>query len=208
MIIFTAGDFGQAVADRISVLRSEFKVFPLTVVTDTDAFEKIIKDAAFVAVATWRPYLKELMLIDQYAFDHKFSWSLAEIHGQRLMCGPLVIPGAGACYSCFRQRLLTQHKSPDRERVLESYYRSSPQAGPFGHVNALVEIATQAILEDASLGADDAGRFRAIDVLSGAVLESRVIGVHECPRCRPKDYTEVGGRFTQHLIPEIERIMS
>jgi hypothetical protein len=48
---------------------------------------------------------------------------------------------------------------------------------------------------------------RLVDLLNGAVLESAVLGVHECRRCRPRGDAPVGERFVRALVPQLEGIL-
>ena len=78
--------------------------------------------------------------------------------------------------------------------------------GPAGYTPGMVAIAAASLLEDAA-SRETAGRFRQIDVLTGAVLETRLIALHDCPRCRAQpeghDPTQ---RFVVALLPELERL--
>lgn len=204
MIVFTAGSFGAQVGKRLAQLRGA-RVLPLG--NDLQTLRAEISNASFVAVATWRPHVRICQLIDDLCFEARVPWSLAEIHAQRLACGPLVRPGDGACYHCYRRRWLSHNKAPERELVLQQAYEGDDTLGPVGFIGPMVEIAARALASDASAGANEAGRLRLIDVLNGAVLESSVIGVHECPRCRPRTSTLTGERFVRSLVPEFERIV-
>lgn len=204
MIVMTAGRFGAQVGERLAQLCGA-EVVELS--HDREQLRSLVQRASFIAVATWRPYVHSCSLIDELCFEARVPWSLAEVHSQRLTCGPLVRPGDGACYHCYRQRWLSHHKSPEREQVLEGAYRRDPELGPPGFIGPMVEIAAQALADDAAAGVPEAGRLRLVDVLSGAVLESGVIGIHECPRCRPHSYSRPGERFVNHLVPEIERML-
>lgn len=179
----------------------------MPLVHEREVVRAVVRRASFVAVAAWRPYVAAFELIDELCFEVRRPWSLAEIHAQRLTCGPLVRPGDGACYHCYRRRWLSHHKAPERELVLEKAYAHEPTLGPPGFIGPLVEIAAQALAADASAGAAAAGRLRFVDVLSGAVLESGVIGVHACPRCRPTGAAAPGTRFVHELVPRFEALI-
>ncbi|MDP5210779.1 TOMM precursor leader peptide-binding protein [Microbulbifer sp. 2205BS26-8] len=204
MIVLTAGQFGIRVGQRLAQL-CDAEAVPLP--QEREHLELLIQRADFVAVATWRPYVQSCTLIDDLCFRFGVRWSLAEIHAQRLTCGPLVNPGNGACYQCYRKRWLTHHKSPEREQVLNEAYERDSALGPTGSIGPLVEVAAQALADDAVAADGEAGRLRLVDVLSGAVLKSGVMGIHECPRCRPAKPARTGERFVQHMVPEIERML-
>lgn len=202
MIVLTAGAFGTRVGERIAALR-DARVHPLP--HERAALEPLVADADFVAVAAWRPYVPTFLLIDELCFAAGVRWSLAEIHAERVGCGPLVWPGKGPCYQCYRRRWLSHHKAPDRELVLQRAYDTRPALGPAGFTAPMVEIAAQALVADSEADVSRAGHFRHVDLLTAAVLESRVIGIHECPRCRPMAEAPPGARFVRELVPEFER---
>lgn len=204
MIVFTAGSFGVQVGKRLAQLQGA-TVLPLH--HDRQAMREQIREADFVAVASWRPHVRACELIDDLCFEARIPWSLVEINGQRLICGPLVRPGEGACYHCHRRRWLSHHKAPEREQVLQQAYDHDDTLGPIGFIGPMVEMAAQALAGDASASRAEAGRLRLVDVLNGAVLESAVIGVHECPRCRPRAAARTGDRFVRALVPEFERLV-
>jgi bacteriocin biosynthesis cyclodehydratase domain-containing protein len=204
MIVLTAGAFGAKVGERLARLQSA-EVVPLP--HDPAQLREIVFRANFVAVASWRPYVATFELIDDLCFEARTPWSLAEVHAQRLSCGPLVRPGDGACYHCYRQRTLSHHKSPEWELALRAAYENDPDLGPRGFLGPMVEIAAQALAADAAASAADAGRMRLVDLLNGAVLESAVLGVHECRRCRPRGDAPAGERFVRALVPHLEGIL-
>ena len=206
LLILSAGSFGRAVGEFISARAPSARLAAMP--ADVTAIDGLIDGAAFVAVAAWRPYHAAFEHIDDLCFDRRLGWSLAELHGQRLTLGPCVVPGAGACYHCYRQRWNVHHPAPDRELVLEEAYARNPDMGPAGFIAPLVAIAGAALLQDAAGGAAAAGRLRLVDVLTGSMLATEVIGVHGCPRCRPRPAGPAGARFVDRLVPAIEEVMA
>ena len=204
MIVLTAGAFGARVGARLAELQ-QAEVLPLP--HDEPRLREIVFRANFVAVASWRPYVATFELIDDLCFEARTPWSLAEVHAQRLSCGPLVRPGDGACFHCYRQRTLSHHKAPEWELALRAAYERDPDLGPQGFVGPMVEIAAQALASDAAASASEAGRLRLVDLLNGAVLESSVLGVHECRRCRPRGDAPAGERFVRTMVAHLEGIL-
>jgi bacteriocin biosynthesis cyclodehydratase domain-containing protein len=204
MLILTGGEFGAAVSRRIAA-RRELTVCDLT--APSDHIAQLVEQHAFVAVATWRPYVQACRSLDDVCHRLRRPWSLAEISGSALTCGPAIVPGSGAgCYHCFNARTDAQRRDGDRLRALRTAYANDPTIGLAGYTPAMVAIAAASLLEDESTR-ETAGRFRQVDVVNGAVLESRVIALHDCPRCRPQpggyDPTQ---RFVASLLPELERL--
>lgn len=203
--ILTAGEFGDRVALR---LREQWPAATTAALAhERESLRPLIEAAQFVAVAAWRPYAATFRVIDELCFETRTPWSVAEIHGQRLTCGPLVRPEHGPCYGCYRMRWNSHHPAPQRELVLERAYARDPNLGPPGFIGPLVEIAAAALIEDVTATADKAGRLRLIDILTGAVLESEVIAVHGCARCQPVRDKLPGERFVRHLAPALQRVL-
>jgi len=202
--VLTAGSFGASVGARMQQ-RGAVRVSQLT--HDRETLEASIAGAGFVAVASWRPYVTTFRLIDEICHERRVPWSLAELHAQRLTCGPLVHPDERACYHCYRMRWASHHPAPQRELVLERAYARDPDLGPAGFIHPLTEIAAAALLEDAQSAPTAAGRLRLVDVLTGAVLESAVIAVHGCPRCYPAASPR-GQRFVHELVPALREVLS
>ncbi len=204
MIVLTAGPFGRAVGERIAARRSA-ELLPLP--DSRHALRSIAERTDFIGVASWRPYVETFRRLDTVCFETGTRWSLVEIHDTRLSCGPLVWPGAGACHHCYRQRWSSHHPAPERELVLAQAYERDPDLGIAGFIAPLVDIAASALLEDADAAANAAGRLRVVDVLTGAVLETEVIGIHRCPRCRPHPPGPSGERFVRDLVPAVEALL-
>lgn len=204
MLILTAGNFGTAVAARIAAKRAA-EVCALT--TPIERIAALLPAHDFVAVAAWRPYVELCRALDQACHDQGKRWSLVEISGNTMTCGPLTVPGAGrGCYGCFVARVDAHQRAGDRPRALRQAYARNPQLGPLGHTPAMVAIAVAALLQDADQ-ADAGGRFRRVDVLTGTVLETELIPLHDCPRCRPRPPGEdPTRRFLDAMLPEIERL--
>jgi bacteriocin biosynthesis cyclodehydratase domain-containing protein len=204
MIVLTVGTFGSSVGERLRQ-RCDAEVVALT--HERASLQSAVARASFVAVAAWRPYVATFRLLDELCHDAGVPWSLAELHNDRLTCGPLMYPGAGACYHCYRMRWSSHHPAPQREMVLERAYARNPQLGPPGFIRPLVEAAAAALLEDSRSDSSQAGRLRVLDVLTGAVLESAVIPVHGCPRCYP-NRPAGGERFVHKLVPALREVLS
>jgi bacteriocin biosynthesis cyclodehydratase domain-containing protein len=203
LLVLTAGEFGHAVGQRLAALQPgrPVRTAPLP---------------GSAAVATWRPHVQACRWIDDACHAANdgagLPWTLAELHGTRLTCGPVVVPGHGPCYHCYQRRWASHHPAPEREMVLERAYARDPELGPPGFITPLVAIAAAAIAEDLAedLAAPErtAGRLRLVDVISGAVQETAVLGIHACPRCGLKHAGPPGSRFINHLAPTVEELLA
>ncbi|MPZ50653.1 MAG: TOMM precursor leader peptide-binding protein [Dehalococcoidia bacterium] len=209
MIIFAEGSFGELVAETLR-RRVAARVFSL--VQSGGKLDELLGGEDFVAVALWRPYTNDCDELDAACFRHMVPWSAAVLSERYLYCGPLIVPGPGPCFHCYRRRFLTHLPAPERELALERAYASDPGLGSEGFAPASAGMAAAALLMDARAGDDVAepGRLRRIDLLSGELVDTRVIRVHGCPRCGrhpgggSSNSQERGDRFVRHLQPTLE----
>ena len=102
MLILAGGEFGAAVARRIAG-RREATGCDLT--APFDQIAQLVEQHAFVAVATWRPYVQVCRALYDVCHRLRRRWSVVEISGSAMTCGPAIVPGTGAgCYHCFNAR--------------------------------------------------------------------------------------------------------
>lgn len=205
MLILHSGNLGAAIAQRLQN-RHAAKVADLH---EAGAMlEQFLPGQAFVGVAAWRPFSDLFRLIDTACFKYGIRWSSVTLNEFSLNCGPLVVPGRGACYHCYLQRKESHNLASDWERAAQAYYTEHPQEGPLGYPQALVEIGAAALAEDAMADATPA-RIRSVDVLGAGVQESTVIGIHRCPRCRQRlGAHDPAQRSVEILIPAIKELFN
>jgi len=208
MIIITAGKFGNAIGARVNEL-IKVHIIDIQLIEEDFAtqFKRDFADEQHIVFASWRPYPEICEAIDNYCYSENKTWTMVELHGQRLTCGPTVVPGKGACYSCYKKRYLSHHRAPERELVLTNAYQKNPALGPEGYCMPMVELAATAIVESITKLTDHAGKVRIVDVLGGTVIEGEVIGIHACKKCGEKRTTPSHERFTEKLIPELAEVL-
>ena len=205
MLILTEGRFGAAVA-KIIKPQVDAKVRRLTEVV-SDRRAEFLSDATFVAVALWRPYDEECDLLDAACWRAGVPWSSAHLTEDKLVCGPLAIPHHGPCYGCFRRRYLTHHRAPERVRCVGRAYASNPDLGPEGFVPAIAWIAASGLLSDARALGTASGRLRLVDLFTGGMVETMVVGVHHCSRCGRRTKEDPGRRFVHRLVPAVQELL-
>ena len=204
MLILTEGRFGAAVAE---IIRPQVNatVRRLTDVV-SDRCAEFLSGATFVAAALWRPYDEACDLLDAACWRAGVPWSSAHLTEDKLVCGPLAIPGHGPCYGCFRRRYLTHHRAPERALCVGRVYANDPDLGPEGFVPAIAWIAASGLLSDARAPRTAAGRLRLVDLFTGGVVETRVVGVHHCARCGRQIEDRPGGRFVRQMVPALQEL--
>lgn len=204
MLILTAGEFGKAVGRRLS---ESHGARCADLAEGCARLPALLDGEEFVGVATWRPYPQLCREIDDACFAHGMRWSMVELAGDTLTCGPLVAPGQGACHHCYLRRAASFRRAPERETALRACFDADPALGVQGFPAALVMIGAAALAEDAADGAP-AARVRSVDVLTSSVRESEVIGVHRCPRCRARaPGFDPTSRSSAALVPSLEELL-
>ncbi len=207
MLILTAGEFGRDVGQLLARTSGAEVHDLMSALPDVD---RVAAGHDFIGVALWRPYDEACRQVDDWAHAHGVRWSLAQLSGSAITLGPLVVPGqrGGACYHCAQARRRTHRKGADRERVIEAAYAGDDSLGIGGYLRAQVLIAAESLREDAAAPASEAGRIRSVDALTAAVLESGVVALHDCPRCRPvpADY-DATRRGIEVMVPALEGVL-
>jgi bacteriocin biosynthesis cyclodehydratase domain-containing protein len=205
MLILTEGRFGAAVADILAP-QVDATVRRLTDVIGSGPLE-IVTGATFVVVAMWRPYDLACDALDEACWRAGVPWSSAHLTEDKLVCGPLTIPGSGPCYGCFRRRSLTHHRAPERELGVGRAYANDRDLGPEGFVPAMAWMAAAALLSDAHAPRTAAGRLRLVDLFTGGMIETSVVEVHHCARCGRRIETRPGDRFVREITPAVEALL-
>jgi bacteriocin biosynthesis cyclodehydratase domain-containing protein len=201
LILFVEGPFGYAVAER---LQDDVAVRVHPLVASASQYAELIKDAAFVAAALWRPYVAQLDALDEACAALRTSWSAAVMDRETLYCGPNVVPG-GPCHRCFRRRWLAWAPAIEREQALEAAWAVDPARGIHGYIPSAVSMAAASLLLDAR-DRNAAGRVRHMNLLTMDVGETRVVPVHACPRCGKPRTGERGARFVEHIADLVREV--
>lgn len=205
MLMLTEGRFGAAVADIVAA-QVNTTVRRLTDVVP-HRLADVLSGATFVAVAMWRPYDVECNALDEACWRAGVPWSSAHLTEDKLVCGPLTTPGGGPCFGCFRRRYLTHHRAPERELGVGRAYANDRNLGPEGFVPAMAWMAASALLSDAQAPPAAAGRLRRVDLFTGGMIETRVVGVHHCARCGRRAEGRPGDRFVREIVPAVEALL-
>lgn len=194
----------MAVAESFAKCVPNLRVLALTACRTN--FDVVVRDASFVAVALWRPYVRDCESLDSVCARYSTPWSAAVVESSVLVIGPLIVPRAGPCYSCYRKRLKSHSSDRLREELLDRSYAADDTVGPEGFVPSSVAIATASLLLDLNQTTVAHGRLRRVDLLTCDLAESRVIRIHGCDRCSLPRTT--GDRYVKHLLPALKAIQS
>lgn len=182
--IVAVGPFGRAVAARLATTLGGAAVQEL----EGDRPVPMTWPVADVHVlAASREVPALAAVLDDSAFRWRVPWLPVVFEHPHLRVGPVLVPGRGPCYHCFRGRLAQHGSAPELTQALEQHL-GPDDAGPGGFLPAHVTFAAgaaQAALAAlrADGGSDDAGQVRWLNVVTARLGHARVTGVHGCRRC-------------------------
>lgn len=205
MITLTEGTFGEAVGGIIEAT-TDAPHMPLRVALG--GISAVLSQQNFVAVASWRRSDRELDELDEACFAAGVPWCCSYLIEDRLVTGPLVIPGSGPCYHCFRRRYLCHHPAPERELRLQRAYDRDATVGSRGFAPPMAWMAASMLIAASNADRGKAGQLMEVNLFDGGVLDTRVVAVHNCPRCNQRARARTGDRFVDRLVPAVEELLS
>jgi hypothetical protein len=100
--------------------------------------------------------------------------------------GPVILPGAGICWSCWSKREKQHHPWPERREALLQYYDDHPQRGPLGFLGPFAMLSASrlsAVIDEVDSGTIAGGYVWQIDMINRKVSTAVAVGIHDCPRC-------------------------
>ncbi|MBT2454180.1 TOMM precursor leader peptide-binding protein [Streptomyces sp. ISL-86] len=198
--VLAVGDFGTAVADRLFLERRDIAV--TSDVKSSLEFSSVWPEAQVRILASWRETPRLAELLDARSADWGTTWFPVVAEHPRLRIGPVVVPGEGACYRCFRQRRSQHERDSSHTATLHAHYDASPAAGTAGFLPHHVDMAAGMALDvlrrvEAGETEHLAGNVRHWHVLEQHVTGARVVGVHGCDRCRPRPVDPTSATWEQ-----------
>jgi hypothetical protein len=114
--------------------------------------------------------------LDRVGFERGVPTVGIELLPTRIVCGPAVIPGATACYSCYLRRIEQHHQLGEATRGLPEGFGRMHLALAHG----LLALATDE-LRTGPVGLG--GTVRTFDLVAGTVSTASTVAVDRCPRC-------------------------
>lgn len=155
---------------------------------DTYALPAVPADAAdlpaagllVIVHAGWDDALRDRL--DRVAFERGIPSVGVALLPTRIVCGPAVIPGATACYACYRGRI-EQHGDAAQQADFGLSTRGlaegfGPQHLAITH-GLLVMARNELRTGPAGLG----GTVRSFDLVAGTLSTAATVAVDRCPRC-------------------------
>ena len=183
--IFAGGKYGNAVASVVKELASH------VVITQVEEMEQIpietMSSTQLYVLTSWRPMSKLCHILEEISYTHKTPFIPAIMMGPLLQVGPVIIPGMGACYTCYEKRFFQHSPLRSRYKDIYHYYDTHPTSGPQGYLHSFADLAatliaqlTENLASDAATVAAHIWQWNTINLEGG---HSIVTGIHGCPRC-------------------------
>ncbi|MBT2445599.1 TOMM precursor leader peptide-binding protein [Streptomyces sp. ISL-43] len=192
--VLAVGEFGEAVAERMLRHHDAIEVTAGQDAADL-AFPARWPVADIRVLVSWREVPALAEVLDAQSADWGTPWFAVVNEHPRLRVGPVVVPGEGACYRCFRGRRAQHEQGSTLTAALHAHYDAHPTAGPGGFLPQHTAMAAGAALQllhgmERDGGCHDAGSVRHWHLLEQHISHARVVGVHGCDRCRPRSGQE------------------
>lgn len=187
LVIVAFGAFGAAVADRLRgpktwVWQGEPAELDLSRLPYADTYVMIaghpcpqLEAQLCQAVLNWR--CRFIPLVHEHPY---------------LRSGPVTHVGALACSACYDRRI-HQHTASTKvsDRMAEEYQQRGDAVLPQGIIPLWADIASGLVKlrieEIPTAGAPEKQQMLGIDLISGGVIRTEVIGVDNCPLCDRKN---------------------
>lgn len=122
--------------------------------------------------------------LDRRSFLTGMAWFPVVQAFPAIRVGPVVVPGASACYACYLARRWQRDPLAETSQAVLASNAPGP-AGFFPHHALLAGALTNQLLSDIDLHgcAASAGCVRTVVLPTGELHASRAVGVDRCPRC-------------------------
>jgi hypothetical protein len=122
--------------------------------------------------------------LDRRSFVTGIAWFPVVLAFPAIRVGPVVVPGASACYACYLARRWQRDSLAEISQAVLASDAPGP-AGFFPHHALLAGALTNQLLRDIDLHgcAASAGIVRTVVLPNGELYASRAVGVDRCPRC-------------------------
>jgi bacteriocin biosynthesis cyclodehydratase domain-containing protein len=159
-------------------------------------------------LAAWRPVPELCRAFERLSYRTKSPFIPAIAEAPYLQVGPVIVPGSGACYSCFERRVLQHSPRRETDRALMHFYDAQPEIGPAGFLAAFADIAAARVEQlIAQLRTDPvsvSGSIWRLETMTRQITCGRTTGIHGCPRCGLGTREEQ--RSYTRLRAELERL--
>jgi bacteriocin biosynthesis cyclodehydratase domain-containing protein len=184
---------------------------PDVVVTESNDQREAASDwpaAGVHVLAAWRPVSALCRAFERLSYATKSPFIPAIAEAPYLRVGPVIVPGSGACYTCFERRVVQHSSRRDTDLALMHFYDAHPEIGPGGFLVPFAEIAAlrveQLLAQVRTNPVSVSGSIWSLETIRRQITCSRTVGIHGCPRCGLGTREEQ--RSYTRLRAELERL--
>jgi bacteriocin biosynthesis cyclodehydratase domain-containing protein len=182
--ILSAGPFGQSVTQY---LKNLWPNTVETVLTGNEPRPSTTWHMADVRIlVAGRPMPKLCEWLDGVSHQSGRPCFPVVLDSTALRLGPVVVPGKGGCWRCWILRSAQQADWSEERSALHEYYSSNAATGPRGYLEPFAMIAASQIaqtLRALATSSEAAGYIWQMDLLTGRISTSTLVGIHNCPQC-------------------------
>ena len=138
-------------------------------------------------LASWRPVPRLMESLNAMCYATGTPLLPAIVDGYHLVVGPAIVPGFGACHSCYQSRMHQHCARREARAALHAHYDLHPESGPKGHLRVFADLAAirlaQLVQRLDRAPREIAGNVWRLDLLTRQTVSGHVIGVHGCRHC-------------------------
>jgi ribosomal protein S12 methylthiotransferase accessory factor len=155
----------------------------------TNNFSLFASRYSVVAFAVERQYPDDFAAVNEACVRVGAPWTNIVMWGSELTLGPTVLPGATACYDCYRRRRLSNTSRPEAFQAREQFLRNDPTFTFKGRIAPLVSMASALLTAEVGRFLTNSpapaalGHEVVYDALSQTQTSSFVIPVEDCAVC-------------------------
>lgn len=138
-------------------------------------------------LASWRPVPRLMESLNAMCYASGTPLLPAIVDGYHLVVGPAIVPGFGACHSCYELRMRQHCVRQEARAALHAHYDLHLDSGPKGHLQVFADLAAirlaQLVQRLDRAPHEVAGDVWQLDLLTRQAISGHVMGVHGCRHC-------------------------
>ena len=176
------GEFGLSAVQHLKQLLPQ-----VTVVHDCQTFlDLIATEGVYISVlAAWRAMPAFSDAMDACAHNTGTISCALTLQDSEMVMGPLVLPGATACWRCWATRASQADSLAKIQAQKRAFYAEHPEIGPCGYLPSLVlhGIAQLVSALESLPNLKCGGVALRTNLFTRQVVEERATGLDNCNRC-------------------------
>jgi bacteriocin biosynthesis cyclodehydratase domain-containing protein len=182
--LLAVGSFGRAVAAYLKTFCAD--LYETSVDDDVIPLPETWPAARLTVLTAWRPVPSLCELLDDVCHRWNRPFVPLILDSTILRLGPIVMPGQEGCWGCWTRRYNQHITWPEERSALLQYYASHPDSGPKGFLEPFAMMGASQLrqtIEALDSSTARPGHVWQIDMLTGNITTSTVVGLQGCTRC-------------------------